>query len=456
MTSTSHRTAIMGWLSPPGDPAARRILLAGVGGILLTAPISIQLVVPVGLALGCVLTAVGAALAVCCCRWRWTPSAAVTWAAALVCLVFATATVTVGASQTATALRASDRQLLCADDVAPEVVAGGQDVLRGVNPYTSFNVARAELSLGCTSFHLTPLRGGIYAARTAAPPSADMQALARESLNATTSRDTLLGFNYPAGSALAGVTGAHGVVILNVILLLAAGALVVGRSPPGLRRWVALALAAQTGALVLVGPAHPDGIVAALLIIACAWPGPLVGGAALGLACAVKQTAWFVAPALVLLALRRGRRPGLRQLTGALGTFAVINLPFVAANPIPWLKGVLGPELAAEFPFGEGPALLFTSAGHLSLILAIFSVIGLLTVVGGWLLAGAGRGGWAAAGVIVSSLALWDGTRSLGNYIGLLGLIAVSMCVRNVLPVTASARVQRSTSRRPRLAQQAP
>jgi hypothetical protein len=456
MTSTSHRTAIIGWLSPPGDPAARRILLVGVGGILLTAPVSIQLVVPVGLELGCVLTAMGAALAVFCCRWRWTPSAAVTWAAALVCLVFATATVAVGASQTATALRASDRQLLCADDVAPEVIAGGHDILGGVNPYTSFNVPRAELSLGCTSFHLTPLRGGIYAARTAAPSSAEMQAVARESLNARTSLDTLLGFNYPAGSALFGIAGAHGVVILNVILLLAAGALVVGRSPPGLRRWVALALAAQTGALVLVGPAHPDGIVAALLIVACAWPGPLVGGAALGLACAVKQTAWFVAPALVLLALRRGRRPGLRQLTGALGSFAVINLPFVAASPIPWLKGVLGPELAAEFPFGEGPALLFASAGQLSLILAIFSVIGLVTVVGGWLLAGLGRGGWAAAGVIVSSLALWDGTRSLGNYIGLLGLIAVSMCVRNVLPVAASARAQRSTSRHPRLAQQAP
>jgi hypothetical protein len=114
----------------------------------------------VGLALGCVLTAMGAALAVCCSRWRWTPSVAVTWAAAAVCLGFATATGVVGASQTATALRASDSQLVCADDVAPEVITGGQDILRGVNPYTSFNVPRAELSLGCTLFHLTPLRGG--------------------------------------------------------------------------------------------------------------------------------------------------------------------------------------------------------------------------------------------------------------------------------------------------------
>jgi hypothetical protein len=456
MRSTSHRTAVIGWLSPPEDPAERRILLAGVAGILLTAPISIQLLVPVGPALGCVLTVAGAALAVRCCLWKWTPSTAVTWAAALACLLFAVATVAAGASQAATALGASDTRLLCADDVAPEVVAGGQAILHGVNPYTSFNVPSVERSLGCPSFHLTPLRAGIFAARTTAPSSAEIQAVARESINAQASPDILLGFNYPAGSALVGIAGAHGVVILNVLMLLVAAALVVGRSPPGMRRWVALALVAQTGALVLVGPAHPDGIVAALLIIACAWRGPLVGGVALGIACAVKQTAWFVAPALVLLALRRGRRPGFRQLAGALGMFAVINMPFVAASPMAWLKGVLAPQFAAEFPLGEGPALLFTSAGHLPLVLAVFSAVAFLTVVGGWLLAGLGRHGWAPAGVIISSLALWDGTRSLGNYIGLLGLIAVSMCVRNVLPVAASASEQRSTSRRPLLAQHAP
>jgi hypothetical protein len=37
---------------------------------------------------------------------------------------------------------------------------------------------------------------------------------------------------------------------------------------------------------------------------------------------------------------------------------------------------------------------------------------------------GFGRGGWASGGVIVSSLALWDGTRRLGNHSGLRERIA--------------------------------
>jgi hypothetical protein len=428
-------------------------VVAGVAGVLLTAPLSVQQLIAAAPLVGYVLTVAGAVLAVRCCRWAWKPSATVTWAATLVCVVFATATVTQGAGQVVTALRATDSQLICVDDVSPAIVAGGQAMLHGSNPYTSYNVLRAERSLGCSSFRVTPLRSGLFASRTTEPTNSELDALARASINAHASNDIQLGFPYPAGSALVGIAGAHGVVVLTVLLLLAAGVVVVGKSPPRMRRWVALALAAQTGALVFIGQGRPDGIVAALLILACARREPLVSGVTLGLACAIKQTAWFIAPALLILAFRQGRRAGLRQAAATAIMFAVLNLPYVAANPGAWLRGVLAPQTAPEFPLGSGPVGLFTAAGHVTLVVGIFTAIMVLTVVGGWLLACRGRGGWAQAGVIVSSLALWDGARSLGYYLGLLGLIAVSICARDLLPLATSTRQHRDASRRPLLAE---
>jgi hypothetical protein len=440
MKPTQPRVAILRWLAPSADPAARRILVAGVAGVLLTAPLSLQQYVVYALPVGYVLTAAGAVLAVWCCRRAWRPTATVTWIATLVCVLFATATVTQGVGQFASALRSTDLHLICADDVSPSVIGGGQAVMNGSNPYTSFQLLRVERALGCTTFHVTALRGGTFAGRTTMPSDSELQAVALHSVNLASSKDIQLAFTYPAGSAIIGVVGAHGVVILTVLLLLAAGAAVASRSPPGMRRYVALALAAQTGAVIFVGPVHPDGIVTALLIVACAQREPLLGGAALGLACAIKQTAWFIAPALLFLAFRDGRRAGLRQTAATAAMFAAINVPFVAVNPVAWLRGVLAPQTAPEFPLGPGPVGLVATSGHIGLVIAIFSAIALVTVVGGWALALRGREGWALAGVIVCSLALWDGPRSLLHYLGPVGLIAVSMCVRNFAPRAAAIR----------------
>lgn len=138
--------------------------MAGIAGILLTAPLSLQRLVGPIPQLGYALTAGGAALALRCCLWAWRPSSTVTVVATFVCMVFATVTVVVGAGQVATGLGATDSQLLCADDVSPAIVAGGQEVLHGSNPFTAYDVVHAEQSLGCTSFHVTALRGGIFAA----------------------------------------------------------------------------------------------------------------------------------------------------------------------------------------------------------------------------------------------------------------------------------------------------
>ncbi len=441
MPSRSPRTRLIRWLAPSSDASVRRLVVAGVAGVLLTAPLSIQPLVAAVQPLGYALAALGALLAICCCRRAWTPSRGLTWLATIVCVGFATATITQGIGQVSTGLRSTDSQLLCADDVSPSIVAGGQEVLHGSNPYTTFNVVRAERSFGCPSFHVTPLRGGLFASRSTSPTDAELNRVAQATIDAPTSTSVLLGFSYPAGSALLGILGAHGIVLLNVLGLLGASAGVVVTSPRGSRRWVALALAAQTGALVLVGPTRPDGVVAALLIIACARDEAWLSGVSLGLACAIKQTAWFVAPALLMVSWRRGGRHGLIQTVATLAMFAVVNLPFAIADPAAWFRGTLAPS-SAGFPLGGGPVGLFLGAGRPTVVIGIFTAVMVLTLVAGAGLAWRGRSGWAQAGVIVSSLALWDGARSLLYYFGLLGLVAVSVCTRELLARSAPARRQ--------------
>ena len=229
------------------------------------------------------------------------------------------------------------------------------------------------------------------------------------------------------------MAGAKALVLLNALALLVAGAIVTRMAHPSLRRWVALSLMAQTGVLLLVGPAHPDGLAVALLIVACSNRRVLVSGIAIGLACATKQTAWFVAAPLLVLAFRGGSRPGLGFAATAASSFVLVNLPFLVKAPAAWLSGILAPEAGPEFTIGSGPIRFFGDPGTaVGAVTTGATALMILTVLAGCVMAWRGRDGWAHAGVIVASLGLWDGPRSLAAYIALLGVVAVSICVVRV------------------------
>jgi hypothetical protein len=446
----SSRSRILRWLTPPADAAARRLVVAGVAGILLTAPLSMQRLVEHSLPAGYALTAAGAVLAVRCCMRAWRPSSRITVAATLVCVVFASVTVADGIGQVGSAIGQTDAQLVCSNDVSAAVVTGGSEILHGQNVYTAYNVLRAERALGCAHFHVTPIRTGVFATTPSEPTDQQLDAAARTMLGGRGTNSIQLGFDYPAGSALAGLGGARALLLLNILFLIGAGVIVFLTSPRPVRRWVALALVAQTGTLLFIGQARPDGMVAALLLVACACRAPRVGGIALGLACAIKQTAWYMAPALLILAFRQGRGAGLRQVGVTAVVFTVINGPFVLAGPGAWFRGVLAPQLSPEFPLGGGPSGFFAAA-NIAAVVAVFTAISLLTVGAGWLMAWIGRGGWAEAGVIVASLALWDGPRSLGLYLGIIGLVAVGICSRQLHPDAATEGRQHAGASRGRL-----
>jgi hypothetical protein len=103
------------------------------------------------------------------------------------------------------------------------------------------------------------------------------------------------------------------------------------------------------------------------------WLGPVC----LGLACSVKPTPWLMAPFLVaavtLEMARRGRSPwgAAAKYSGiALGTFLVVNGPFIAMNPGAWVHGTLLPLASPIVPFGQGiamlPVYLHVAGGHVA------------------------------------------------------------------------------------------
>jgi uncharacterized membrane protein len=87
------------------------------------------------------------------------------------------------------------------------------------------------------------------------------------------------------------------------------------------------------------------------------WIGPV----ALGVACSIKQTPWFVVPYLVIGIWLEHRVAGTRPLRVVgrycavmFATFVVINLPFLVSSPGAWMRGTLLPLVEPTIPDGQG------------------------------------------------------------------------------------------------------
>jgi hypothetical protein len=151
----------------------------------------------------------------------------------------------------------------------------------------------------------------------------------------------------------------------------------------------------------------------------------LIGPVALGLACAVKQTPWFIAPFLILAvgleARSRGQRvlPQLGRYLGwtAVG-FGVPNLAFFLWSPPAWGRGTLLPLLSPTVAGGQGlVALLLLHGGG---PLAALDVAGLLVLVVGLCALFLQYQRLRGAIVVLAACALLVPARSFGSYVAFL------------------------------------
>jgi len=144
-------------------------------------------------------------------------------------------------------------------------------------------------------------------------------------------------------------------------------------------RWLAPALLVTGNFLGLFSNGGTDALVLPFLLLAvwkwdrhvdpsCAWWMRWIGPVALGIACSIKQSPWFCVPFLILgivLEARSTGRPVLRAGLGygavVVGTFMIIDLPFLIWSPHAWIHGVFLPLAQPLIPDGQG---LVTLALH--------------------------------------------------------------------------------------------
>jgi len=190
-----------------------------------------------------------------------------------------------------------------------------------------------------------------------------------------------LGVSYPAGSFLlqAPVMALGFTHMISDWVDLAAWlvtAVLVFCMLPRALRWLAPTLL-LTG--VLVGPfssGGTDALFVPFLVVAVwrwdRWPGRTttwlpawVGPVSLGVACSVKQSPWFCVPFLLVGVACEARRAGrggrwagagaaVRYGAVVLGTFLVVNLPFLVWSPSAWTRGTFLPMTEPLVADGQG------------------------------------------------------------------------------------------------------
>ena len=243
--------------------------------------------------------------------------------------------------------------------------------------------------------------------------------------------NVLHSLDYPALSFLsvtpfvaAGLTDIRVVYLGEVILLVLV-------CVPRVRvAWRPLIAAAVVGNTIIVRQnilAGVDPLWALLLSIGILFiERRVLSAAAVGLAAADRQPAWFFVPFYLLIVWKRdGRREALRRGAIAAAAFAVPNLPFVVADPAAYWKGVTEPILGALEPAGVG-LVGFAVGGVIPLLpRGIYGVVSVL-VFGAllWLLARRWRD-FPNVALIFPSISLWFAWRSLQNYFGFAGVFAL-------------------------------
>src|SRR5690606_34378533 len=99
-----------------------------------------------------------------------------------------------------------------------------------------------------------------------------------------------------------------------------------------------------------------------------------------GLACAIKQNVWLLAPFLLIRAWRSGgRREAARFALVSAGVFLLINLPFILMDPRQWLTGVLAVFVEPQIYLSLGLSrltelgiLLLPKSIYLALVAGVF------------------------------------------------------------------------------------
>ena len=367
-------------------------------------------------------------------QWRWPR---LRWLQ-IAALVLTLAALPTGVGQVAKMLAAGFQAPSYPNDGTTLDHYAAQQFLEGHDPYATVDIVSAIRLYHQDPTHTTPLGQGAFAdlypnsyptkqqidsAFADAPAGHPSQVPEFESH-----------VSYPALAFLPLVplvwAGLPSVVPFFVLCMLALAALVILAAPPALRPWLALLALADAPLLDATVAGDLDVFYILLLFVAWRWwRRPVFSTVFLGLAIAAKQIAWFFVPFyLLLVAYEYGWREAGKRLAGALGIFAIINLPFFIADPHAFFAGILAPQVDRMFPSGTGLVALSTQ-GLLPLApSAVYTALEAAGYVVGiawyWRV---GRRTMPEAGFVLAVLPLFVAWRSLTTYFYFVALPSVAL-----------------------------
>jgi hypothetical protein len=320
-------------------------------------------------------------------------------------------------------------------------------VLDGKDPYASLDIFTCYAPLAIGADRTTPLRRGAFADVPVYPTDDQLDATWALRERDGASVEFVARPSYPALSFLALVPFVALGIDTNYVYLgclLAAMAIVVWRAPSGLRPFVLTGLLGASCLVAFTVGGSADLLYALPLVVAWIWRDHLAGAVALGIAVAVKQVAWFVAPFyLIAVAGRSGWRAAATHAAVSGALFAVVNAPFALWHPADWIAGLLTPVTLPMFPRGAGLVFLSTTGG-LPLLsayayLAMEAVAMLVCLVIAW----RARRSSPEIGIALALIPLFFAWRSLFSYFFLIPLFAFAGLVRlpfgDLVPLRARA-----------------
>ncbi len=309
-------------------------------------------------------------------------------------------------------------------------------VLHGVNPYTDAN---DHLIAAMTYFHIrgfTPIAHGRFSDPQHMPTGAEMRAVAQEYRNHPQAPPPELDprtlHSYPAGAFLVDIpsvwAGLPGMGFAQILLFIALSVVLVASAPPGTRLAV--------GMVVWANPVFAQRVVNGdfdiwwLVALVAAWmlgERRWLSGALLGMACAVKQTAWFAAPFYFIWVWRAyGRVEALRRGGIAIASFLIINLPWLILSPRAWLQSLLLPLSLPLLPDGSGLIALAQTGVTPLLPARVYTLLEVGVWLGALVWCWRARASLPFAGLVAFLLPLLVAWRSPERYFLALSVLALA------------------------------
>lgn len=309
-----------------------------------------------------------------------------------------------------------------------------QLLLEGKDPYATLDIFSCYGALGIGADRTTPLRRGEFADVAVYPTDAELDRAWALRQQSGDNVEFVTRPSYPALSFLLLVPFVALGIDSNYLYLgclLAAMALIVWRASATLRPFVLTGLLGASCLAAFTVGGSADLLYALPLVAAWIWRHRLGGGVAFGIAVAIKQIAWFIAPFYLIAVLATsGWRKAVAQAAIAAAIFAVTNLPFIAWHPGDWLAGILTPLIEPMFARGAGIVFLGTNGGLPLLWASAYFALEAIAMAVCLFVAWRTRRTSPEIGIALALIPLFFAWRSLFSYFFLIPLFAFAGLVR--------------------------